>query len=210
MANPIRVIGVGPGNPDYTAPLAVDLIRSSDVLVGGERLLAHYAGLGKECFPLHNNLREMIEFIEERRQDSVVAVLASGDPGFYGILGYLKKHFPEEELKVVPGLSSIQLACAKLCMSWHDAAFYSVHGRDMEGLADLVRANSKVVVLTDPNKTPGLIARELVAKGISNMKVYVCENLSYEDERIDEYEIETVPDNAGNSGCVLVITGSGK
>jgi len=209
LANPIRVIGIGPGNPDYITPLAVALIKSSDVLVGGERILAPFAGLGKESYPVRNNLKEMVKFIEDRRRDRVVAVLASGDPGFYGILEYLKKHFPREELQVVPGISSVQLACARLCISWQDAVFYSVHGRNMEGLAELVRLNSKVIVLTDPQKTPGVIARELVSGGISHRKVYICENLSYEDERIEEYDLAGIPQNVGASGCVMLITDSG-
>ncbi len=207
MAHPIRVIGIGPGSPEYITPAAVELIRSADILIGGERNLQAFAGLGKELFTIRNNLQEMAGFIKSRRQDSVIAVLASGDPGFYSVLEYLKKHFNKDELTVVPGISSVQLACARLCISWQDAAFYSVHGRNAGGLAELVRANDKVIILTDPDQTPAEIASELKAAGISDKKFFICENLSYSDEHVGEYDINSVPEGTGASGCVLIVTG---
>lgn len=205
MANLIRVIGVGPGNPEYMTPMARNLVECADILIGGERLLEVYRKSGKELYIIRNNLMDMVEFIRNRRDDCQIAVLASGDPSFYGILEYLKRYFRTTELQVVPGLSSIQLACAALCISWHDAAFYSVHGRDMEGLVELVRDNAKVIVLTDPKKTPAVIAAELVSQGVSERKVYVCENLSYNNEQIREFSLDSVPRDAGSSGCVVVI-----
>ncbi len=208
MANLIRVIGVGPGDLGYITPAALELIKNADILVGGERVLQPFKEIckAKEFYVIRNNLSEMVEFIKTRCQDSGVAVLASGDPGFFGILEYLKRHFQPEELVVLPGLSSVQLACARLCTTWHDAAFYSVHGRGMEGLAELVRANAKVIVLTDPRKTPAVIAAELAAAGLAKKKFFVCENLSYSDEQIREYDSDNIPADAGKSGCVLVIT----
>lgn len=205
MANPVIVIGVGPGNPEYITPAALKLIHSADVLVGGERLLEHFADLGKEVFAVKNNLPVMVEFIKDRRRGGQVAVLAAGDPAFYGIMEYLKKYFAKSELTVVPGLSSIQLACARLGISWHDAVFFSVHGRDGGGLEDLVRNHRKVIVLTDPKRTPAVIDGELAKAGIANRKVYICEHLSYPDERVAEYNIGSVPADAGKAGCVVVI-----
>ncbi len=205
MADTIRVVGIGPGNPDYITPAALNIIRDSGILVGGERLLRQFKDLGKETHVIENNLAGVVEFIKSRRRERNIAVLASGDPAFYGILEYLKRHFPTNELQVVPGLSSVQLACARLCISWHDAAFYSVHGRETAGLVDLVKSHPKVIVLTDPKRTPAAIAGELAAAGVSDRKIYICENLSYEDEKVNEYTLDDVPDDAGTSGCVVVI-----
>ncbi|MFA5881485.1 MAG: precorrin-6y C5,15-methyltransferase (decarboxylating) subunit CbiE [Eubacteriales bacterium] len=205
MANLIHVIGIGPGNPDYITPLALELINKADILVGGERVLKPFTGLGKELFIIKNNLPEMVRFIKSRCEDCHVAVVASGDPGFYGILEYLRRYFAQPELAVLPGLSSIQLACARLCISWHDAVFCSIHGRDAAGLVELVRVNPKVIIMTDPNMTPAALARELAEAGVSNKKMYVCENLSYDNETIGEFDIDNVPEDIGKSGCVIVI-----
>jgi len=209
VADLIRVIGIGPGNPDYITPVALELISGADILIGGERVLRDFAGLAKETFVIRNNLSQMAEFIKEKRPDSEIAVLASGDPAFFGILEYLRKSFGAPELMVIPGISSVQLACARLAISWHDAAFYSIHGRSMEGLTDLVRNHTKVIVLTDPGNTPAKIARSLIEAGIRDRKIYVCENLSYEDEKIGEFDIDSVPEVVGTNGCVVVILGRG-
>ena len=206
MANLIRVIGIGPGNPEYIPPVVIELLRQADVLAGGERQLEAFSCLDKEHFVIKNNLAQLVEFIKIHRGEKQVAVLASGDPSFYGILEYLKKHFDKSELAVFPGISSAQLACARLCISWHDAVFFSYHGRAGGGLEDLVRNNPKVVVLTDPKRTPAVIARELTAARITGRKIYVCERLSYPDEQIGEYRIDDVPEDAGKNGCVVVIT----
>ena len=205
MANLIQVIGVGPGHPDYITPEASRLINEADILVGGERLLELYKDTGKELFAVKNNLQEMAGYIRDRYRHSSIAVLASGDPAFYGILEHLKRNFAASELQVSPGISSAQLACARLGLSWHDAAFHSVHGRGTDGLADLVRAHPKVIVLTDPSRTPGVIAGMLSENGIRDKKIYVCENLSYTNEQIGEYNIANVPGDVGISGCVVVI-----
>ena len=205
MANLIQVIGVGPGHPDYITPEASRLINEADILVGGERLLELYKDTGKELFPVKNNLQEMAGYIRDRYRHSSIAVLASGDPAFYGILEHLKRNFELSELRVSPGISSAQLACARLGLSWHDAVFYSVHGRESGGLPELVRTHPKVIILTDPARTPGVIAGMLSKNGIRGKKIYVCENLSYTDEHIGAYDIESVPGDVGNSGCVVVI-----
>ncbi|HWI54999.1 MAG TPA: precorrin-6y C5,15-methyltransferase (decarboxylating) subunit CbiE [Desulfobacteria bacterium] len=206
MANLIRVVGIGPGSPEYITPAAEAMVRDSDVLIGGERALKAFDSLNKKRFLIKNNLKEMVDFINKHRIDFKVAVLASGDPSFFGILEFLKRNFSKSELEVTPGISSAQLACARLCISWHDAAFFSVHGRNTEGLCRIAREFGKVIVLTDPKNTPGVIARGLVREGLSARKVYVCENLSTDDEGITEWEICSVPESVGPEGCVMVIS----
>lgn len=206
MANLIRVIGIGPGSREYITPAAMQIASDSDILIGGERALKVFADPGKKSFIIKSNLQEMVDFINENRSSSKITVLASGDPSFYGILEFLKKHYSKSELVVTPGISSAQLACTRLCISWHDAAFFSVHGRSIEGLFRMTREFSKVIVLTDPKNTPGIIVRELVRAGLTKRKIYVCENLSYDDERVTEWGLNNVPDDIGCEGCVMVIS----
>lgn len=206
MANLIRVVGIGPGSPEYITPAAMFMVRDSDILIGGERALKAFEDLDKKKFVIKNNLKDMVDFINQHRCRFKIAVLASGDPSFYGILEFLKRNFSKKELAVTPGISSAQLSCSRLCISWHDAAFFSVHGRNTEGLFRIAGEFGKVIVLTDPVNTPGVIARELVKAGLSERRIYVCENLSYDDERITEWEIGSVPENVGSGGCVMVIS----
>lgn len=203
----ITVIGIGPGSPEYLTPIAGKKILEADILVGGERALKPFLGSGRDHYLIKGNLSDMVDFINAHRFNKAVAVLASGDPAFYGIMNYLKKHFKEDELDVVPGISSIQLACARLNISWEDAVFYSAHGRNLDGLADLAKRSGKMILLTDQASTPAVVAQVLLEAGIRDKKIHVCERLSCEDEKISSYPITSVPENVGIEGCVVVMTG---
>ena len=92
--NRIYVLGMGPGHPDYVLPLTRRLIEESDLLVGGERHLTPYATSGKSCHPLRGDMSVLMDTLRAEREQHQIAVLLSGDPGFYGMLALLRRHFP--------------------------------------------------------------------------------------------------------------------
>lgn len=203
----ISVIGIGPGPADYLPPAAARALAEARTVVGGERHLKTFARPGQETFVLKNNLPAAMEFIRNRR-DTGVAVLASGDPGLYGILSYLRRHFPPAGLKVFPGISSVQVAFARLAMPWQDAVILSAHGRDLAGLIDLIARQHKVALLTDQHSTPHLVARQMAAASLGGRRLYCCCNLGYPDETITAGTVdEFISLNTGSpANCVLVIT----
>ncbi|MDK2889070.1 MAG: cobalt-precorrin-7 (C5)-methyltransferase [Thermoanaerobacter sp.] len=180
----IDVVGIGPGGKDYLTPAALKAVKEAGVLAGGERNLALFEGHQGERFVIKNNLSELVNYINTKKNDSKVAVLASGDPGMYGILSYLRKHFKPEELNVIPGISAVQYACARLAMPWQDAAVVSTHGRDRGNFIEMVRRKSKVVALAGPGEAPPELARALINAGVGDKKVYICSDLSYPAEEI--------------------------
>lgn len=90
--------------------------------------------------------------------DAVVAapgpsvVLASGDPGFFGVLRVLRErlgaHGPR--LTVIPAVSSVSAAFAMAGLPWDDALVVSAHGRDRRRALNTCRRHTKVAVLTEP------------------------------------------------------------
>lgn len=202
----IKVIGVGPGAPEYLTPAAKSALAAANIVVGGKRHLDCLARTDQKTFVIKNNLTAAVEFIRLHRQHGV-AVLASGDPGLYGILGYLRRYFPPEEFEVIPGISSVQLAFARLAMPWHDAIVLSAHGRDMASLVNTILSHAKVALLTGPGNPPDGIARQLLEGGMKNRKIYCCCHLGYPEEEI----LVDTPDNladrdfSGTSNCVMVI-----
>ncbi|ACV62173.1 precorrin-6y C5,15-methyltransferase (decarboxylating), CbiE subunit [Desulfofarcimen acetoxidans DSM 771] len=195
MKNPLTVVGIGPGGKEYLTFAALAAIEKAEVLIGGQRNLDLFAYLCKETFIIKNNLQDMLDFIKKKDDcNFTVTVLASGDPGIFGILNFLRRHFPPESLLVLPGISSIQLACSRLALPWHDAVLTSTHGRDYRHLINTVRTNKKVIALTNPNSSPSDLARLLIAEGIDKRVVYLCRNLSYPDEQISMFSLEELAD----------------
>ncbi|MCL6610678.1 MAG: precorrin-6y C5,15-methyltransferase (decarboxylating) subunit CbiE [Peptococcaceae bacterium] len=201
----IKVIGVGPGGAAHLTPAAAAALREAKVLIGGKRHLDSFAGDDQEKLVLTDNFREMLELIRNRRE-SGVAVLASGDPGLYGILKYLRKHFDPWEIEVIPGLSSVQLAFARLSMPWDDAVILSAHGRPAEKLAELAEGMDKVVVLTGTKNPPEKIY-ELLGRGKAGKMFYLCFDLSLPGEAVVRLRPgEPFPDEyKGRHNCVMVM-----
>jgi precorrin-6Y C5,15-methyltransferase (decarboxylating) len=83
-----------------------------------------------------------------------IVVLASGDPGFFGIVRVLAERFGPERLDVHPASASVAVAFARLGLAWDDAVVVSAHGRALRTAVNACRAHPKVAVLTGPGAGP--------------------------------------------------------
>jgi len=153
----ITVIGTGTG-----APLAPEALAGAELVVGGRRHLdavrlpetAERIVLG----PLAPALDAIEEYVGK---DRPVAVLASGDPGFFGIVRALAERFGSGLLDVRPGVSSVATAFARLGLTWDDAVVVSAHGRELRTAVNVCRAHPKVAVLTGPGAGPAELGAAL-------------------------------------------------
>lgn len=206
MEHSIVIVGIGPGHPDYLLPAAIRAVEQADFLAGGPRALELFAHLNKETMVIDGKLGDVLEFIREKRKQGRVAVLVSGDPGFHSLLSYLSKHFTRAELEVVPGISSLQVACARLKVPWQNAGLMSLHGRPLEDIGPLLGNYPVVGLLTDPRVAPAGLGETMLDHGLTGSKIYICENLSYPEERITEYSPEGLKDiKAFNNSVVVII-----
>jgi precorrin-6Y C5,15-methyltransferase (decarboxylating) len=154
---------------------------------------------------IRNNLAEVVDRVRARGEDSRVVVLASGDPLFYGIADFLLKHLSREELEVIPNVSSMQSAFARIKESWQDAFFISAHGRGFEGLMESIRGKSKIGIFTDSTNTPAIIAREMCRAGLIGFQAAVCEDLGRETERITWSDISSLVGRVFSSMNVMIL-----
>lgn len=133
-------------------------------------------------------LKKCIEKIRESLGKGDVTVLASGDPLFFGIGRKLSLAFPDQDIRIHPALSSMQLAFARFTLPWDDAVFVSLHGRSNDRMATRLLKNPKTFVFTDPQNSPDVIASQLLAEcggeNIANVRVHVAEHLGLEKERL--------------------------
>ncbi|MFF0360441.1 precorrin-6y C5,15-methyltransferase (decarboxylating) subunit CbiE [Streptomyces sp. NA02536] len=153
----ITVVGMGAG-----APVDERCADGAELVVGGRRHLdavrvpegAERVVLG----PLAPALDTVGEYVAGQRP---VVVLASGDPGFFGIVRALAERFGPERLDVRPGVSSVAAAFARAGLTWDDAVVVSAHGRDPRTAVHLCRAHPKVAVLTGPGAGPAELGAAL-------------------------------------------------
>ena len=208
--NKVYIIGVGPGTKDYLLPVAKREIEKSDCLIGGKRALRLFRHLHKEEIPLEGHYEEVVPYIEENRGKKRIALLVSGDPGLYSFLGRLSRVLRREEYVVIPGISAVQVAFAKIGEGWEDSKIISLHGRKIGNLAMKVKASSKIFLFTDANLPPDKVAAYLLEKGIGNRKAIVLEHLTYPNEKIVETDLEHLREMKEFGLCVVIIKGEMK
>lgn len=180
----VYIIGVGEGGASSLLPEALGIVSGAEILFGGERLLNMFPPFPGQKVAIKNNLPEVTRLIQDNLGRKRMVVLASGDPNFYGVAAYLTGKLPKEAFEIIPNVSPMQLAFARIKESWHDAALASVHSRPIEDIVEVVRSSDKVGLLTDEKHTPAEIARVLQARGIDNCRVYVCQDLGSDRESI--------------------------
>jgi cobalt-precorrin-7 (C5)-methyltransferase len=185
---------MGPGNIKYLTAEAVEAIQQADQAIAFGRI----AETAEQIKTPVIRIKKIDEILTRIEPDKNIAILASGDPCFYGILEYLKKNGVTIDA-VIPGLSSFQYLMAKLKKSWHPAKLVSLHGRDEE--FEQIVKHPLSVILTDNIHTPHTISKRLQKQGIKG-KMYIGYNLSYEDEKI---VLKNIGDDIAEYGSISVV-----
>lgn len=125
MEHTLYVVGIYPGNPDYVVPKGIETIKKATVLVGSERALEDFRAPGQTTYAITGKLSILAEQIQQELVSHDVVVMVSGDTGYYSLLPYLKKKFPNQPIEVIAGISSMTFAFARLGEVWHDADLMS-------------------------------------------------------------------------------------
>ena len=175
----IAVLGAG------VAPAHAPLVAAADLVLGARRHL-DAAGVGEGRALVLGPLAPALDAVAALGPEQQAVVLASGDPGFFGIVRALAERFGPDRLDVRPGTSSIAEAFARLGLPWDDAVVVSAHGRDPRTAFNICRAQPKTAVLTAPGAGPAEIGAALLATpGIERRLVVACD-LGGPDERVVE------------------------
>ena len=181
----ILVAGIGPGHPDYMVPAARTAIETAKVLVGGRRALEQFGREDQRQMAITRDIPEVLAFIRECLREQEVVVMVSGDPGYFSMLDALRREFPIECIRVIPGISAMQLAFSRLALPWHGARLLSFHGRVPEEAELRYEAGAILGMLTDGDYDSHRIPELLLKKGWpETSRLAVCARLSYEDEQV--------------------------
>ena len=190
MSPEVTVIGCD-GRP--LGPEASQALAAATLVIGAPRHLENAPiPPGAERKEL-KHLDEALDAVSVR--SGPAAVLASGDPGFFGIVRALRAR--KIEPRVIPATSSVTLAFARLGLDWDDALVISAHGREPRSPGQALAAalaHPKAAILTAPRTASARdLGAELLAAG---KRVYVAECLGTAQERITDLTAEPTRDFA--------------
>ena len=196
----VYIVGIGPGNYNYILPKAIEVLRNSDVIIAFERVKKSIEFINKSIIVV-KRLQDIKNLIKDNEYKNI-SIAASGDPNFYGITNYIKNNF-NGYIEIIPGITSLQYFTSKLKISWSNAYVGSMHGRE-EDFINIIKENKVSMWLTDKKNSPNKLCEKLY-KIADNFKVYVGENLSYDDERIVVGTVEDIKDMKFSDLTVMII-----
>jgi precorrin-6Y C5,15-methyltransferase (decarboxylating) len=202
MPEPCRLIGVLDNGAQGLGVQALQHIQEADVVIGAARtlaLLAPHVRAPAERHDLTGRLAQLPGLIGQAlAANRRTVVLATGDPLCHGVGGYLLDKLGHAAIEILPNVSTIQLACARLGLPWQDIHICSIHSQDtgewtpgagpghgLYALAQDVQRHGVLAVFTSPGNTPARIARLLQAEGLDHAwRMTIAERLLRADERM--------------------------
>jgi precorrin-6Y C5,15-methyltransferase (decarboxylating) len=223
-----KIIGVLDNGIQGLTPEALKAIQSADLVIAASRTLKLFSDQisQAEQKDLTGHLKHIPDWITEALQHKKqVVIMATGDPLCHGIASYLLKKLPNEQLRVIPNVSSVQLAFSRIGLPWQDVQIVSVHSKDAgewvkaagseHGLYTLLQAlfnHHKLAVLTSPENTPDRIARMMLMENIADQfTLTVAENLLCNDEKvIKNANAEYIAKQHFNGNNIVILQGKQK
>ncbi|MBX2858302.1 MAG: precorrin-6y C5,15-methyltransferase (decarboxylating) subunit CbiE [Cellvibrionaceae bacterium] len=188
LDKPIHVIGLGVAETAELSLPAKRALQHAELVIGAQRQLAIVDSLlapGQRCIVLPK-LAQLKALLQHHANQSI-AVLASGDPLYYGIGAWLAKQFQAQRLQFYPAVSSLQVACHRLGLALQNVTVVSLHGRPLLSIRRYLKRRARLLVLTDQHSQPQHLAGECCAANFAESTLTVCEKLGYASEKISRF-----------------------
>lgn len=200
----ISIIGVGDDGLAALAESTRKLILEAEVLAGSERTLSLVPEATGRRLVISGDLDEVVDKLNDAG-DAKIALLFSGDPLFYGLARYLCDALGSERCNIIPHVSSMQLAFARVKESWDEAYLTNLANHSLAGVVERIRTAEKVGLFTTEQHDPSDVAQALLERGIDYFTVYVCENLGARNERVTRGTVAEIAGQKFQSLNVMVL-----
>ncbi|HWE37112.1 MAG TPA: precorrin-6y C5,15-methyltransferase (decarboxylating) subunit CbiE [Isosphaeraceae bacterium] len=186
----IVIVGIGDDGLAGLTESARRVVAEADVVLGAPATLRLLEGIPCRRVPLDADMGTALKQVREALSARNPVLVSGGDPLFYGVARYLCDRLGKDQFEVVPHVSTMQLAFARVKESWEDAFLTNLAGRPIEAVVDRIRTADKVGLFSSDEHPPGKLARALLDRGIDYFRAYVCENLGSPDERVTQAGLE--------------------
>lgn len=187
----VLIIGIGDDGVEGLTAAARQRLQTATLILGSRQALAAAEGLKATKLDIGGDLEQIVRKIDGAKGETI-AILASGDPLFYGTARFLCDRLGKDRFEVTPHVSSMQLAFARVKESWDDAYLTSLATQPLDLVAEKSRTATKVGLFTTEESPPKAVAQALLDRGIDYFTAYVCENLGAPDECVTQGDLEEV------------------
>jgi len=199
------ILGIGDDGLAGLTESARGLLMSADLILGACSTLTLVGSVPARKEALEPEMSVALRQVREALSCRNPVLVSSGDPLFYGVARYLCDRLGKDQFEVVPHVSSMQLAFARIKESWEDAYLTNLAGRPIEAVIDRIRTAEKIGLFSSDECPPARLGRELLERGIDYFRAYVCENLGSPDERVTHAELADLVTMEFNPLNVLIL-----
>jgi cobalt-precorrin-7 (C5)-methyltransferase len=200
----IIIAGCGPGSPDYLTPAILKAIDNAEVLVGASRLLDLFPGSRSERVVVGSDIEKVLGEIETRRDSRRIVVLVTGDPGLCSLARPILNRFGRSACEIIPGISSLQVAFARIGLDWLDARIIDAHGENPDLTPESLQNEGKIAVFAGRSESIRWVAGLVNALG-EGRRIYLCENLTLDDEKIRQVQPAELANIQASSRSIMLI-----
>ena len=204
MKKKVSLIGIGVSKDTYTQK-ALEAVRNADLVIGARRMLESADTCGKDTLEEYIS-DKIVKYLEENKKYSNIAVLFSGDVGFYSGATKLGKALDRNEYDVdyVCGISSVVYFCSRIGETWQDVHLISGHGREVNIIGNVDRYR-KVFSLLQNGDSVRNLCDELEKYGLGDVKVTIGCDFGSESEKIFSGKPSEIRDKDFGQLCVTLI-----
>ena len=178
----VTVVGIGDDGWDGLTETARAALQQAPMIVGSTRQLGLLPELGVRRQPLPSPLLSQLDDLVASNPG--LCLLASGDPMLHGLGATLARRLGAGRLRVLPAVSSVALACARLGWARHEVDVVSLVSRPVEVVLPAVQPGGRAIVLCRDGGTPAALARLLAGRGWGDSELTVLEHLGGEAEQV--------------------------
>jgi precorrin-6B C5,15-methyltransferase / cobalt-precorrin-6B C5,C15-methyltransferase len=178
----VTVVGIGADGWDGLGEAARAALRGAPLIVGSARQLALLPELGVRCEPLPSPLLENLDGLVAGHPG--LCLLASGDPMLHGLGATLARRLPPARLRVIPAVSSVALACARLGWPEQETEVISLVSQPPEATLAGLAPGARLILLCRDGATPAVVAALLAQAGWAASELTVLEQLGGPEERV--------------------------
>lgn len=200
----VSIIGIGDDGLEAVPNSVRQLILSADVLAGNERTLSLVSEAPGKRVTFGADLDAAASEINSHG-DAKIAVLVIGDPLFYGLARFLCERLGNDRCEIIPHVSSMQMAFARVKESWDEAYLTNLANHPLDAVVEKIRVANKVGLFTTEQITPAQVTKKLLARRIDYFTVYVCENLGARNERVTRGTVSEIAEQNFEPLNVMVL-----
>ncbi len=201
----IPIIGIGEDGLSGLTAAARKLVEEAEILFGEPHALDLVPAGGQARVALGTKMEDAVAQLQAASAKRVV-VLVMGDPLFYGVARYLCDKLGKDRFEVVPHVSAMQTAFARVKESWEEAFLTNLATHTVENVLEQIRSAEKVGLFTSDSYPPARVAQALLDHGIDYFTAYVCENLGAPDERVTQGELAEIAAQEFSAMNVMILT----